>query len=630
MASLEPITIPVNSSQIQMAIGQVNKLENQLVRLEKARQRGIITEQQYDKAVANVSKRMNRFAVDVQQAEKEIVRFGNAIKGANIQTLNNLGRGLQESQKGFARFGLAAQQAGYQVGDFFVQVASSTNPIVAFTQQFAQLAGFFGGPWGAVIGAVAAIGGAAYMGFSRASEGVDKFQESLDKAKETLAEQEFDLKVAQGGFVNAEQKRLYDQLAIKLEELNKLEGEALKLRQQSGMGAAIALGLKNDEVEAQRTLVDGIIETIDAITNLADKTKRNAENTELIKKGLSLSVIEALKLSGVDLSNLSDAAIHAYRLASNMAISLGFAQEMVKISEMSPENRSIYTGVKTGLLPDVALGSIGQGVSGFTTDANAPIEIPGAMPDNPTKPRKARSGGAKTDILANFQKQLELEKELLGTSEAYQKVRRTLGDTFKTTNPEIVAGLVQQQEEINKLIELEKQRKQIMDSVKGSLESGFMSMIDGTKSVKDAFKSMAREILKELYRVLVVQRIVGAIGGAVNMMTLPAGPSTGTLGLPKFATGGSMMPGKSYLVGENGPELVIPRHSGTVVNANQTAGAMGGSGGFTQNLTISVSGSDASMVRAEVAKMIPQITNATKAAVIDARLRGGQMKAAFS
>jgi hypothetical protein len=36
------------------------------------------------------------------------------------------------------------------------------------------------------------------------------------------------------------------------------------------------------------------------------------------------------------------------------------------------------------------------------------------------------------------------------------------------------------------------------------------------------------------------------------------------------------------------------------------------------------------MVRTEVAKMIPQITNATKAAVIDARLRGGQMKQAFS
>jgi hypothetical protein len=292
---------------------------------------------------------------------------------------------------------------------------------------------------------------------------------------------------------------------------------------------------------------------------------------------------------------------------------------------MSPGERSVYTGVKTGALPPAALNSIGLGGAGFTTDANAPIEMPGAMPDNPAKPRRSR-GGAKTDVLANFQKQLELERELLGTSEAYQKVRRTLGDTFKTTNPEIVAGLVQQQEEINKLVELEKQRKQVMDSVKSSLEDGFMSMVDGTKSVKDAFKSMAAEILKELYRVLVIQRLVGAISGAV-------GGSTGFLGLTfggANASGGSMIPGRSYLVGENGPELVIPRHSGTVVNANQTANAAGGSGGVTVQNNITVTGSDAAMVRAEVAKMIPQITNATKAAVIDARLRGGQMKAAFS
>ena len=66
-----------------------------------------------------------------------------------------------------------------------------------------------------------------------------------------------------------------------------------------------------------------------------------------------------------------------------------------------------------------------------------------------------------------------------------------------------------------------------------------------------------------------------------------------------------------------------------MVNANQTSGAMAGSGGFTQNLSINVTGSDAAMVRQEVAKMIPQITNATKAAVIDAKQRGGQMAAAF-
>jgi hypothetical protein len=56
---------------------------------------------------------------------------------------------------------------------------------------------------------------------------------------------------------------------------------------------------------------------------------------------------------------------------------------------------------------------------------------------------------------------------------------------------------------------------------------------------------------------------------------------------------------------------------------------MGGGGNFTQNLSINVTGSDSTMVRTEIAKMIPQITNATKAAVIDAKQRGGQMSAAF-
>jgi phage-related minor tail protein len=90
-----------------------------------------------------------------------------------------------------------------------------------------------------------------------------------------------------------------------------------------------------------------------------------------------------------------------------------------------------------------------------------------------------------------------------------------------------------------------------------------------------------------------------------------------------------MMANTAYMVGEKGPELVIPRHSGTVVNAKQTASAIGGGGNFTQNLSINVTGSDAAMVRTEVAKMIPQITNATKAAVLDAKQRGGQFAAAF-
>jgi hypothetical protein len=393
--------------------------------------------------------------------------------------------------------------------------------------------------------------------------------------------------------------------------------------------AKIASGQLTNE---QNVAAQASLRILDATFAIEDQIRRSATETSLLEEGLSQSVIDALKLEGVDLTNLSDGALSAAALATNLGISLGLAREIGKISALSPEDRSIYTGVKTGVLPDVALGSIGMGVSGFTNDANAPIEIPGVMTPNPDKPKK---GGDKKDPLGDLQKQLELERELLGTSEAYQKVRQALGDDFRKTSPEVIAGLVQQATEIERLIELEEQRKSIMDTVKSSLEDGFMSMVDGTKSVKDAFKSMAAEIIKELYRVYVVQRIVGAISGAFGGGGggFFSAPATGSFGLPfggPMASGGPVDPNKVYLVGEKGPELVIPRQSGTVVNAAQTAQAMGkGSGDVTVNNNISVTGSDAAMVRAEVAKMIPQITNATKAAVIDARLRGGQMKQAF-
>jgi phage-related minor tail protein len=152
-------------------------------------------------------------------------------------------------------------------------------------------------------------------------------------------------------------------------------------------------------------------------------------------------------------------------------------------------------------------------------------------------------------------------------------------------------------------------------------------MVDGTKSVKDAFRSMAADIVKELYRVLVVQRLVGAISGSIGMFS---GASTGSLGLPfGLATGGSMMPGKSYLVGENGPELVIPRHSGTVVNANQTAGTENGSGTVVVNNSFNFSANGDESVKRIIKQQIPSITEATKAAVVDAKLRGGSYGKAF-
>ncbi|WP_201722034.1 hypothetical protein, partial [Sulfitobacter sp. HI0027] len=62
------------------------------------------------------------------------------------------------AQTGFmARNRNLFQQAGWQVGDFAVQVQGGTSALTAFTQQGSQLLGILG-PWGAVMGAVLAVG----------------------------------------------------------------------------------------------------------------------------------------------------------------------------------------------------------------------------------------------------------------------------------------------------------------------------------------------------------------------------------------------------------------------------------------------------------------------------------------
>jgi len=63
----------------------------------------------------------------------------------------------QDAGRGFANFGQVIGQAGFQVQDFAVQVASGQSALIAFAQQGSQLAGVFG-PTGAIAGAVIAIG----------------------------------------------------------------------------------------------------------------------------------------------------------------------------------------------------------------------------------------------------------------------------------------------------------------------------------------------------------------------------------------------------------------------------------------------------------------------------------------
>lgn len=107
--------------------------------------------------------------------------------------------------------------------------------------------------------------------------------------------------------------------------------------------------------------------------------------------------------------------------------------------------------------------------------------------------------------------------------------------------------------------------------------------------------------------------------GGVSTSTAIAAILAAMALIPMFAgsreRGGDVIGGRSYLVGENGPEMFTPRGTGTITPNG------GGGGGIVQNINVSTG--VAQTVRAEIMSLMPQIISAAKSAVSDARMRGG-------
>jgi hypothetical protein len=169
----------------------------------------------------------------------------------------------------------------------------------------------------------------------------------------------------------------------------------------------------------------------------------------------------------------------------------------------------------------------------------------------------------------------------------------------------------------------------ISGTIQSSMEGAFMGIVDGTTSAKDAFKSMAADIIKELYRVLVVQRMVGQVASAGKAGSGLLGFIGGAFGIGGKAAGGPLQAGQPSVVGEHGRELFVPSSAGRVLSVPQSKAAVGGGGGVTVMQTINVSTGVQQTVRAEIKSLMPQIADSAKMAVLDAKRRGGSYGSAF-
>jgi hypothetical protein len=206
--------------------------------------------------------------------------------------------------------------------------------------------------------------------------------------------------------------------------------------------------------------------------------------------------------------------------------------------------------------------------------------------------------------------------ETADTTAAIERINNALDDTERAGGG-ARSGLDDAREGMSGLNDA---AQQLGQSIQSSMEQGFMAIFDGTKKASAAFRDMARQILAELYRVLVVQRLVGTFqagGGGI------LGALAGAFGGAR-ADGGPVSAGRSYLVGERGPEMIVPRSDAHVIPNH----ALGG-GPVNQVFHFNLAANGDESVRRIVAQAAPQIVEAAKTGVLDARRRGGAYRAAF-
>jgi hypothetical protein len=166
-------------------------------------------------------------------------------------------------------------------------------------------------------------------------------------------------------------------------------------------------------------------------------------------------------------------------------------------------------------------------------------------------------------------------------------------------------------------------------------------MVDGTKSVEDAFKDMAKSIIAELYRILVVKRMVGnfesgtgimgMIGGFFGGGSAPTSSIRPQMRPSSFDGGGytGSGPRSGGMDGRGGYMAMLhPRE--TVIDHTKAGSQSSGGDTIIVKQTIQVSTGVQQTVRSEIKQLMPQIAQSAKSAVVDAKRRGGSYGRAFS
>lgn len=586
---------------------------------------------------------VDRASRPIQQVQGRVRNFDRQIKQSSVQ-MNQFGGSLTGATKNLRKFALGGvQQAGYQIGDYAVQVANGTSATQAFGQQAGQFFQIFG-PFGAVLGAAISVFSAFKMAADKAAGATNNVETAvtqLSAAYDTLDSIDFD-------GIGSEMSSSLDPVLEKYSSLIRLIREAAEERRDEALKTvlgdlppALDKGLQNqlkslktarqrnqEFLGQEETIYNHLLKmendrlrVTEIVLGIRGATRQEA--AESLANATALLYEEGLMTT--ELRDQLDLFQSQQGLSSVIASEAKDAASAHKDTTSSAKQSSAEYERQDQIFRDIAR-TTGNNVALFNSMVAAQKKL------NEDKDAYLKKLSDEDIVMGQIvEKAVVIGKSGVQGGRGADPRQFTFLDEYLA---QIAAGRKAKEEadeaaqagtkETARVIksELSPELMRIRDAsemVGRSFESAMMSMVDGTMTAKDAFRTMAADIIKELYRIFVVKQITGFISSAIG---LTAGPNPFSF----KAIGGPVQSDKPYVVGERGPEMFVPSRSGSIVPNNQ----LGGGGGVVVNQTINVSTGVQQTVRTEIKQLMPQIAESAKAAVVDAKRRGGSYGRAFA
>lgn len=472
--------------------------------------------------------------------------------------------------------GNAIQNAGFQVGDFAVQVAGGQSPMRAFVQQGTQLISMFG-PWGAVVGAAGAVLGALAMAFIDAGDNAASATRKFRTVTEALEELE-------RRAVSAREKALspvgqvlmqgasdVDRLTAELEEAVRRRDEALRQLQPEVVHSGRKIVSVNPEMQAQ----------LDAAASEGRRRAMAAETDEI--RGLNKQIAELqariADLRTAELTNqftaMRDALDPTVRIWREYREQIELVDAAVDnhvegAAEMAAAMKAAITAERDAALERARATEVAEAearAAKRVADQWERVRNIMASTQGQNSLTTGEASPATEDLFDRERARLEelneareraktLLDRLKGAEQRHAEALREIQELYVSgaiTLEEYVALQRAQTEEFDKVQEAARRAAETglqrfareaqdtekllddlaVDGVRG-LEDALVDLTTGAKSAKEAFADMARSIIADMARMMIRQNITGplaqGLSGAMGGGGASGGGAVGFLG----------------------------------------------------------------------------------------------------